>query len=532
MPGFRQFLTKIFSKRGKIEPKMTHTRAYSAARITPATTGWSTPTSSADIELKGDLARLRDRSRALVRDAAYAKRAKVIIINNVVGSGIGLQGQVMNARGGLNRRVNDAIEAAFDSWSYAARCHTGGVLCFPDIERLAMGQIFEAGEILIRKHYRAFGDSKIPFALEIIESERLPVNALPLPIDPTSQVRMGVEVDGFQRPVAYWIRKTYPSEYFSNGAQIEQYERVPAEQIFHLKLTDRWPQTRGEPWLHTMAKKLNDMDAYSDAEIVAARGAANFMLFIETPEPDSPIANEPTTSGDSPSTPTLQPGTSVRLAPGEKPTFANPTRPNAAMDPFMRMMVREAAAGIGVSYESLSRDYSQSNYSSSRLALLDDRDLWKCLQRWFIRSFREPLHAEWLRQAVYAGAIPEISLERYLAAPEKMQAARFKPRGWSWVDPTKEVEAYKQAVGAGFMTVGDVIALTGDGRDLEDVLADRRRELDLMAEYGLNFDTAVPAKGAAAPAAASSDPPPPDSGNNENSISTTRPARVVSLGRS
>ena len=46
----------------------------------------------------------------------------------------------------------------------------------------------------------------------------------------------------------------------------------------------------------------------------------------------------------------------------------------------MRFMLREIAAGTGVSYESLSRDYSQSNYSSSRLALIDDRDLWRVFQ--------------------------------------------------------------------------------------------------------------------------------------------------------
>ena len=65
----------------------------------------------------------------------------------------------------------------------------------------------------------------------------------------------------------------------------------------------------------------------------------------------------------------------------------------------------------------------------------------------------------------------------------------FKPRGWSWVDPTKEVAAYKEAVKAGFTTVSDVIAATANGKDLEDVLETRRRELDAMAEVGLSFDT-------------------------------------------
>ena len=155
----------------------------------------------------------------------------------------------------------------------------------------------------------------------------------------------------------------------------------------------------------------------------------------------------------------------------------------------MRMMLREVAAGVGCSYESLSRDYSQSNYSSSRLALMDDRDLWRVLQGWFIRNVRAPIHRLWLRQAVLAGAIPAIPLGEYAVNPEKFEAVCFKPRGWSWIDPTKEVEAYEQAIRNGFTTVSAVIAQTADGRDLEDVLKERKQELTMMEEMGLKFDT-------------------------------------------
>jgi lambda family phage portal protein len=146
------------------------------------------------------------------------------------------------------------------------------------------------------------------------------------------------------------------------------------------------------------------------------------------------------------------------------------------------------AAGTGVSYESLSRDYSQSNYSSSRLALLDDRDLWRTFQLWWMRSFREELHEEWLQAAVLAGVV-NIPLEQYATNPEKFEAATFKARGWSWIDPTAEVAAYKEAVKAGFITVSEVIAQTGNGLDLEDVLDERERELNEMKGKGLDFDT-------------------------------------------
>ena len=155
----------------------------------------------------------------------------------------------------------------------------------------------------------------------------------------------------------------------------------------------------------------------------------------------------------------------------------------------MRMMLREVAAGTGSSYESLSRDYSQSNYSSSRLALIDDRDLWRTLQRWFIRDFMQPVYKQWLHQAILSGAIPSINIQEYAANPTKFEAVRFKPRGWSWIDPTKEVEAYNEAVLAGYTTVGRVIDLTGDGADLEDILKERKRELEMMKEAGLVFST-------------------------------------------
>jgi lambda family phage portal protein len=202
----------------------------------------------------------------------------------------------------------------------------------------------------------------------------------------------------------------------------------------------------------------------------------------------------------------------------------NPNRPNPNMDPFMRLMLREVAAGVGVSYESLSRDYSQSNYSSSRLALLDDRDLWRTLQQWWIRAFREPLHRAWLRQAVLAGAVAGLSLEAYLNRAEYYEQVKFKPRGWNWVDPTKEVEAYRQAVLSGFTTVSDVIAQTGNGRDLEDVLQERRSELDLMEELDLEFDTEYTDPADMVQPAAGAAPAEPDDGTDDGADPTADPA--------
>lgn len=470
-----------------------HHRMYSAAKLSRLTAGWGqNSASSADTELVSSLRVIRSRSRALVRDAGYAKRAKGIVVNNVIGSGIGMQGNVSDPSGKLIQRINDDIEAAWEDWICAEYCHTGGALHFSDLERAMMGQIFESGEILVREHFYPFGGGKIPYALEMIEPERLCDEIQPGTPLPSSTIRMGVEVDRFYRPVAYWLRQYHQGEIQLAHEAVDMIERVPADQIIHLRIVDRWPQTRGEPWLHAAARKLNDMDGYSEAEIVAARAAASYMGIIESTL-ENPLGDDGTEIIDGVAVVSnemeLEPGVIQHLNPGEKFNSFAPNRPNAQIDPFMRLMLREAAAGVGTSYESLSKDYSQSNYSSSRLALLDDRDLWRAIQAFFIRSFRQRIHKRFLQQAVFSKALKTISVEEYATNIKKYEAVKFKPRGWSWIDPTSEVEAYKEAVKGGFTTVTRVIAQTGDGYDLEDMLTERQHELELAKERGLTFDT-------------------------------------------
>ena len=207
----------------------------------------------------------------------------------------------------------------------------------------------------------------------------------------------------------------------------------------------------------------------------------------------------------------------------------------------MRYMLREIASGVGVSYESLSRDYSQSNYSSSRLALLDDRDLWRVLQQWWSRSFREPLHRAWLAQAVLARAVASIPLDQYMLTPERFAAVRWKFRGWSWVDPTKEVRAYKEAVGAGFTTISAVIAATGGGVDLDDVIAERQAENKAYEAAGFDVDwtvteatttaEAMPVNTEGATAEAGADATATDTaeGNTTNDNNPAAAGRVVNL---
>lgn len=463
-------------------------RMYANAVPNRFNQGFPSFNTSEDLELVSSLRNLRARSRTLIRDAGYAKSARREVVNNVVGTGVRMQATVKTARDALNDRVNDGINDAWKRWMCADSCHTGGSLHFHDMERMLMGQVFDAGEIFLRIHRQPFGKSSVPIALEVVEPERIVDGyAFPGAVSAKSGgVRMGIETDKFKKPIAYWIRDLHPGDIRLNLEQSDEVMRVPAEDVIHIYVIDRWPQTRGVPWIHAAAEKLQDINGYSEAEIIAARGGASYMGTIKSPESVATLAQK---QPDNTFQTSLEPGVWMKLQPGEEAQLWAPNRPNSALDPFMRYMLREVAAAVGVSYESLSHDYSQGSYSSMRVALLSERDVWRSLQAWWIRSFRHRLYLEWLNAAILARAIPEIDILQYGSQPEKFQQVMFKPRGWAWVDPTKEVAAYTAAVKSGFRSVEDVIAETASGADIDDIVKARSAEIEMFREHQLVFDT-------------------------------------------
>ena len=502
-------------------------RMFAAARPGRLTEGWSTMTTSADSESVSSLTALRNRSRALIRDNPHAKRAQTVVVNNVIGLGIGLQSAIQNNRARLVTEANSAVESAWEEWCKADACHIGGELHFADIERLLIAEVFEAGDVIIRIHRS--GRGKVPLSLEIIEAERL-AEEWEAPSLNGNIVRQGVECDAYNRPVAYWLHEYHPGDPRRNVVQ-NRLLRVPAEEIIHLRTVTRWPQVRGVPWMHAAMQRLHQLGEFQEAAVVAARiGAEKVMVLKENEggglaEALGDEANDGTLTWNSGK------GQSDILPAGTDIANWTPEYPNTNFDPFVRTALRDIAAAFGISYESLSRDYSQSNYSSSRMGLLEDRDGWRVLQQWYIRAFRERLHDIWLETAVYSRAIPSINVADYLSRPTYFRTVTWKPRGWSWVDPTKEVNAYKEAEKAGYITKAQVIAQTGSG-DIEDYIRDRRRELNLLAEADLVTDTdpvgaVVPAAPAPNPAADNTDPNTPD----PTSEDPNNPARLYTFKR-
>ena len=472
--------TRLFKALG-FEPIRPRARMYAGARVSRLTSDWVTSGTSADSEIKGSFKALRNRARQLCRDNDYARQALRSIQNNVIGHGIKHQSQVRMQRGGkLDEAVNARIHEAWERWTHKSRCDVSGLLGFHDIERLLCRSLAESGEVFVRMIRRPFGDSRVPFALQVLEADYLVDDESPQPMNGNT-VRLGIEVDGYLRPQAYHFYSSHPGDtYAGNPLQKARRIRVPADEVIHLFMPERPGQTRGVTWFASALMRLHMLQGYEEAEVVRARASSALMGFISSPEGE--LIGDEVYDGDRVSE--FTPGVFKYLAPGESVTVPDLNAPDGQLEPFTRSMLRAVAAGVGVSFESISKNFSESNYSSSRLSLLEERDTYRVLQRFFIENFHQEVFEQWLEMAVLSG---ELSLPGYETNPDRYRASRWIPRSWEWVDPQKEVAAYKEAVRCGFKTLGQVIS--EQGGDLDDVLVARQAELAMLDEMGIIVDT-------------------------------------------
>ena len=478
--GFR---TRFLARLGLQQiPRRQQKRGYAGAMISRLTNDWLSSQASADAEIRTSLRKLRDRSREMVRNNPYAKQAKRTTQINVVGSGIKLQSQVQQVRTRKpNEQVNRLIEEKWNAWCRAKHCDVAGRHSFHMMEWLAVGALPESGEALFRIIRRPFGGSRVPLALEMLEADVLDEEHQGPTLARENEWRMGVEVNKWGRPVRYAFLTRHPGDYWFQAAPEREGKHMflPAEDVIHLFLPERPKQHRGVPWFHPVMADAHQLQGYEEAAVIRARAAASIMGFVTSPEGelDGDAVDADRRISE------FEPGMFRYLGPGEGVTVPDIGSPDQQFEMFVRNKVRRFASGFGCSYETLSRDFSDTNYSSSRLSLLEDREHWKVIQSYMIEHFHMRVFREWLDLAVLSGELP---FEDYYLRPERYDTPRWMARAWDWVDPLKEAKAYREMEQAGYMTKSQIVAKLGG--DFNDNLTQIAQEQQTAASLNVELD--------------------------------------------
>lgn len=470
---------KKAKKKAKEQKSKAASRGYTGA-VYNRLTSWRPTSTSQDAETRVALRSLRNNSRDLVRNDDYAKAAVRLIVGNVIGRGVSMQSQIMQKRGTkADKKLNLLVEKAWTNWCKADNCHVAGKLSFASIQRLFMRSVVESGEVLVRLIFDKFGSSPIPLALEILEGDQLCEDETFVRAPNGNDVRMGVESDKWGRPVAYWIYEYHPGDVYYRSQRPTPI-RVPASEIIHGFVCDRPGQTRGIPWLHSGMSRLNNLGGMIEGELIATRAQANVIGFRKTADTEGTYKGyEKSEVGHEYY---MEPGMIEVLGPDEDFVGFSPSRPGTGFNPFVQLMLRGFGVGNGISYESVSGDYTNTSYSSARTSMINERDWWQILQQWFTETLLDRLYPIWFDQAVLAGVLP---IADYDLRPDFYSCPRWIPRGWAWVDPEKETKSSILGARAGLTSITRELAK--QGLDIEEVLEERRREQELAAAMGVEL---------------------------------------------
>jgi lambda family phage portal protein len=485
-------------KRVMARQALTRAMAYEGASRGGRNRFWNPGSGHANENIRS-LPVLRARSRDLVRNNAWATSALEGLVSETIGGGI-----IPQAVDKADQKMADLADSLWLEWGDEVACHSDGKLDFYGIQALAMKTMAEAGSCLIRRRWRRASDGlPVPMQLQVLEPEFLDTSRDTLSLADRGKgfVVGGIEFDAVGKLMGYWLFPEHPS----NRPHVRQESRfVPAADVIHLYRVDRAGQVDGVPWGAPVLLRLRNLDLFEEAELVKQQIAACFAAFVHDTEPPENIANLSETEKNK--LRKIEPGSIEWLPPGKEITFGSP-QASGAYGEHVPWQLRAIAASYGVTYETVTNDYSRSNFSSSRMGRLAmARNVARWQQHLLLPQMLKPVWRWFTDAAIVGGRLP-----RHVAATWTMPRREM-------IDPVKETEAIDKQIGMGMMTLSE--AIREQGKDPKAVFLERQKELKLLLSLEIPTTTvpqkaeAVPPK--ALPAAKKDEPADDDDGEEDD----------------
>lgn len=449
---------------------------YSAADTGRRSAGWTAQNVSGEQTNQGERDIIRARARDLERNGDILTSEVLAFERNVVGTGMVLQAKVLAAGGSEDEALNTEIERCWREWCKPQNCEMTGRFSLSEVESMCLRRRVVDGGILILKVL----DGGC-FKLQLLEVDDLDTS---VQVWGDNRVVGGIEVDCYRKPVAYHIK-----QYDSWGFSVKSV-RVDAERVVSLPYLTRPSQVREISPTAPSLCRIDDVNELIDASVEKERVLSHLSVVVEkangTLTGNSMMglgrgfgASGSTTPAapDEPPSEILDQGTVTYLNPGESLKTVAPAGTSSIVDPMIRTTQRLAGGSIGLSYEAVSRDMSQVNYSSARQGLLEDQKTYKPLQKYLIDHFLDAIYPEWLETEVLSG---RLSFPDFFQNREKYLPHVWISSGWDWIDPLREANANRIALETNQTTLQEICA--SKGKDWRDVVAQRNVELQIIKE--------------------------------------------------
>lgn len=452
-------------------------RGYAAAENKARYGDFKSSRGSADYELRGGLSAVRAKSRWLARNSSSMRRFLWLMKINVVGkTGYIFKSRVRKLDNEPDKTLNDRTERAWRNW--CKKPSVDGQMKMVDLQAQMLQAWCKDGEAIweIVTNF-AYRDG---IAINPIEADYLDETLNMINPKTGNEIRMGVEIDELNKPIAYHFLVYHPGAYFhAQRFGKRQHRRVLAENVIHVFERSRPGQTRGEPHGSSVINSVKMLDGYRESETMRRRIQAAIMGFFsrEVPKPEgiAELADRETEDEDGDGNTfemDVKPGTLKQMPDNMRFEKFDPGGALTDYAQFESQIKKDISMGFNLSAFSLGMETEGVSYSTGRSVLVEDRDFYQYMQEFFIRGAVEPIFNRWLSMHILSQE-SEIPPTRVDIIREK---ASFSGRGWSWVDPLKEVKANSEALASGQTSLARIAAERGMDRDdlLDEIEEDRK----------------------------------------------------------
>lgn len=439
-------------------------------------------TSSPNQLVSQGAAALRAQARHLERNHDISRGALRTLVNNIVGpNGIGIEPQPRRADGTIHEDYAKALLEAWRDWQKTPevthRHH------WAKAQRLMCKAWIRDGEALAQMLMgpvpKLDHGTRVPFSLELFEPDMVPMD-----YNDGSRIRQGIEINGWGRSVGYYVWRENPLDagLLPRAADLR---RISADRMLHIANVDRIGQLRGVSEFASIITRLDDIKDYEESERIAAKIAAALTAYVKRGSPEDYTPQLDESGNPIPRDIRIQPGMIIDgLGVGEEIGLIDTKRPNPNVAIFRQGQLRAAAAGIGASYSSISRDYN-GTYSAQRQELVEQWVHYAVLADEFVGAIIQPTWEAFVAIANLSGVVPMPAD----VSPSSADDALFIAQAMPWIDPMREAESSLKLAQAGFASEVEIIRRRGGRPDavLEQIDAWRKK----VADKGLVFTSAA-----------------------------------------
>lgn len=428
-----------------------------------------------------ELRTLRDRCRDLTRNNAIAVGAQDTMAQNVVGQGLKLQSRIRGADLGMNddaaRELRRRVESVWGLWTPGAGADN--LSSFDDLQFQTLLKMADDGEVFAVPGWASEPWREISRVIELVEGDRVGT----APGTQGQNVDNGIEYGARGQATAYWFERGPQATGRERQVRIEAFDAKGRPRVLHLFRPRRPGQRRGVPLLAPLVELFKHMGDYMEAELVAARVAACMGVFVtKLDDPLGAAENESdsTQPNSGQRVQTLEPGGVAYLRAGEDIKMVDPKRPGDAFAPYVQSMLRFISMGLGMPYELVVKDFSQTNYSSARAALLEARRMFNGWRSWLGHRLCQPVFELVLEEAWLRG---QLDVPDFYANKAALCRADWVGGAWGVIEPVKEAQAAKIRIANMTSTCARECAELGS--DWEDVFEQLAAERALADEKGI-----------------------------------------------